>query len=166
LFLIDAPDAAKTSAILTRALQDYGLELTPATQRLDAFNAVQNTYLNTFQILGGLGLLLGSVGLGVVVLRNVLERRGESAVLLAVGFKPEVLRWLVLSEHGALLCLGLLLGVASSLIALLPVLSSAQIAWGALLVTLGLVFLSGILWTWAATRVALRGNLLDSLKNE
>ena len=33
---------------------------------------------------GGLGLLLGSVGLGVVVLRNVLERRGELALLLAV----------------------------------------------------------------------------------
>ena len=61
---------------MSRALQDVGLELTPATQRLAAFNAVQNTYLNTFQVLGGLGLLLGSAGLGVVVLRNVLERRG------------------------------------------------------------------------------------------
>ena len=48
-----------------------------AARRLAQFNAVQNTYLNTFQVLGGLGLLLGSAGLGVVVLRNVLERRNE-----------------------------------------------------------------------------------------
>ena len=57
--------------------RDVGLELTPATKRLAAFNAVQNTYLSTFQILGGLGLVLGSVGLGLVVMRNVFERRGE-----------------------------------------------------------------------------------------
>ena len=45
-----------------------------------------------FQLLGGLGLLLGSVGLGVVVLRNVLERRGELAILRAVGFRRRSLR--------------------------------------------------------------------------
>ena len=65
------------------------MEVTPAVRRLAAFNAVQNTYLSTFQVLGGLGLLLGSVGLGVVVLRNVLERRGELALLLAVGSPAE-----------------------------------------------------------------------------
>ena len=87
MFLIDVPPADAAAASppnLTRALQDRGLELTPAVDRLNAFNAVQNTYLDTFQVLGGLGLLLGSAGLGVVVLRNVLERRGELAVLMAV----------------------------------------------------------------------------------
>jgi len=151
LFLIDAPagDAARVSAVLTRALRDRGLELTPAADRLNAFNAVQNTYLDTFQVLGGLGLLLGSAGLGVVVLRNVLERRGELAVLLAVGFRPRALRWLVLSEHAALECLGLLIGIVAALAA-----------------TLGLVFVSGLLWTWAAARLALRGELLPALRNE
>ncbi len=103
MFLMDAPsnETAKVSAEMTRALQDAGLELTPAARRLNAFNAVQNTYLSTFQVLGGLGLLLGSAGLGVVVLRNVQERRGELALLLAVGFRRRALQWLVLSEHGA-----------------------------------------------------------------
>jgi len=83
MFLLDAPSnsVAKVSATLSRALEDAGLELTPAARRLNEFNAVQNTYLGTFQVLGGLGLLLGSAGLGVVVLRNVLER----LVLLAEG---------------------------------------------------------------------------------
>ena len=73
---------------MTRALRDRGLELTPAAEKLNAFNAVQNTYLDTFQVLGALGLLLGSVGLGVVVLRNVLERRGELALLAAGWLLP------------------------------------------------------------------------------
>jgi ABC-type lipoprotein release transport system permease subunit len=170
LFLIDAPAgaAAGVSSALTRALQDRGLELTPAADRLNAFNAVQNTYLDTFQVLGGLGLLLGSAGLGVVVLRNVLERRGELAVMLAMGFRPRALRRLVLSEHAALECLGLLVGIVAALVAVLPALLSlaAPVSYLSLAATLGLVFVSGILWTWAAARLALRGELLPALRNE
>jgi ABC-type antimicrobial peptide transport system permease subunit len=170
MFLVDAPskDTAAVSAALTRALQDRGLELTPAADRLNAFNAVQNTYLNTFQVLGGLGMVLGSAGLGVVVLRNTLERRGELAVLLAVGFRRRGLRWLVICEHGALQLLGLLLGLIAALLAVLPALLSpgAQISFGPLAVTLALVLASGLLWTWAAARAALRGDVLDALREE
>ena len=170
LFLFDAPPNTMTelSALLTRALQDVGLELTPATQRLNAFNAVQNTYLSTFQVLGALGLLLGSAGLGVVVLRNVQERRGELGLLRAVGFRRRALHWLVLSEHGALLGLGLGVGVLAAAVGVLPALLApgAQIPYGSLAVTLGAVLLNGLIWTWLATRFALRGKLLDALRNE
>src|SRR5208283_667196 len=107
---------------------------------------------DTFQVLGGLGLLLGSAGLGVVVLRNVLERRGELALLAAVGFAPRILRRLVVVEHAVLLALGMALGMAAAVLALLPVLLSppAQVRCGPLAATLGLVFLSGLFWTWAA----------------
>ena len=44
-------------------LEDRGMEWVPAAQRLNDFNAVQNTYLSIFSTLGGLGLLLGTVGL-------------------------------------------------------------------------------------------------------
>lgn len=169
-FLMDAPVRAvkEVSATLSRALQDKGLEMTPAVQRLNAFNAVQNTYLGTFQILGGLGLLLGSAGLGVVVVRNVLERRGELGLLLAVGFRKRALHWLVLAEHGALLGLGLGLGLVAAAVAVLPALLSParQLPYGSLAITLSAVLLNGVVWTWLATRVALRGNLLAALRNE
>ena len=168
-FLVDSPPerAPDAAAQLTRALRDSGLELTPATRRLAQFNAVQNTYLGTFQILGGLGLLLGSVGLGVVVLRNVLERRGELALLLAVGFRPRSLKWLLVSEHGALLLLGLGGGVAAAAVAVLPALMTPHtpLPLATLSLTLGGVLLNGALWTLAATALALRGNLLDALRN-
>jgi putative ABC transport system permease protein len=173
MFLIDTPSNTRTgvveiSAMLTRALQDVGLELTPTTQRLARFNAVQNTYLNTFQILGGLGLLLGSAGLGVVVLRNVLERRGELGLFQAVGFRRRTLRWLVLSEHAALLWLGLAVGITAALAAVLPALLSpgARVHYAALAATLAGVLASGLIWTWFATWLALRGRLLDALRNE
>ena len=170
MFLLDAPsnEAAKVSAGMTRALQDAGLELTPAARRLNEFNAVQNTYLSTFQVLGGLGLLLGSAGLGVVVLRNVQERRGELALLLAVGFRRRALQRLVLSEHAALLLVGLGVGMAAAAVGVLPALLApgGQIPYWSLALTLGAVLLNGMAWTWLATRFALRGRLLDALRNE
>ena len=170
MFLADAPpgDRPAMAMLLTRALQDRGLELTAAADRLNAYNAVQNTYLNTFQMLGALGLLLGSAGLGVVALRNVLERRGELAVLLAAGFRARALRRLVIWEHAALQGLGLCLGMMAACLAVLPVLLSpgARISIGPLVAAMGLVLGSGLLWTWAAARVALRGDLIEALREE
>jgi ABC-type antimicrobial peptide transport system permease subunit len=170
MFLIDCPSNAlpQVSAELTRALQDYGFEATPAAQRLAAFNAVQNTYLSTFQVLGGLGLLLGSAGLGIVVLRNVLERRGELALLIAVGFRRARVQKLVLAEHAALLALGLVIGIVSALVAILPSLLSprGELPVKSLALTLGGVLLFGMISTWLATHAAVRGNLLEGLRNE
>lgn len=170
MFLIDAPSntVSQVSATLSRAMQDMGLELTPTTTRLSQFNAVQNTYLGTFQILGGLGLLLGSVGLGIVVLRNVLERRSELAILLAVGFtKPQVQRLLLL-ENGALLGSGLAIGLIAAGSVVLPTLlaPAAHLPMLSFAITLSAVSLNGALWTWAATRYAVRGDLLPALRNE
>jgi putative ABC transport system permease protein len=119
-------------------------------------------------VLGGLGLLLGSAGLGVVVLRNVLERRGELGLLQAVGFRRRTLQWLVLSEHAGLLWLGLGVGMTTALAAVLPALLTpgASVHYVALGLTLAGVLVSGLVWTWFATWVALRGRLLGALGNE
>jgi hypothetical protein len=170
MFLVDTPTnrVTETSVALSRAMQDVGLELTPAATRLAQFNAVQNTYLGTFQVLGGLGLLLGSVGLGIVVLRNVLERRGELALLVAVGFRRHRVQWLLLLENGALLAAGLGVGVIAAAVAVLPAVLSpaASLPVGSLATTLMAILLNGLLWTWLATRLAVRGDLLRALRNE
>ncbi|MEX2214474.1 MAG: ABC transporter permease [Phycisphaeraceae bacterium] len=170
MFLIDAP-SAKLDAVrktLGDAMGDVGLELTPTVERLAMFNQVQNTYLSIFQALGGLGLLLGSIGLGIVVLRNVLERRGELALLAAVGFSKSRLSWLVLSEHWFLLVAGLLCGLVAAIVAIIPAASSpgSQPPFALLAAIVAGVFLSGLIWTWLACRLALRGPLLVSLRGE
>lgn len=171
LFLIDVQErdrAESVAAVLSRQLADVGLEVTPTTQRLTAFNAVQNTYLAIFQALGALGLLLGSVGLGLVVLRNVLERRGELAILSAIGFTRRSVRWMVFSEHGALLLLGVMSGTVSAGVAIVPAISGRAVQPP--LVPLAVVVLavaaSGILWVWLATLIAVRGPLVTALRSE
>jgi len=146
---------------LARSLEDKGFEPTPAWRRLAEFAQVENTYLGIFQALGGLGLLLGSVGLAIVVLRNVMERRSELALLQAVGFERHALQWLVLSEHWLLVALGVALGTGAALVAVWP-----QRAHGVPVLTLALLATGGLLWCWLAARTALRGPLLPALRNE
>jgi putative ABC transport system permease protein len=170
MFLIDvaAGHEKEVSEVLSRQMADVGLAVGPASDRLAAFNSVENTYLAIFQALGGLALALGSIGLGVVVLRNVLERRSELALMRAVGFPRRAIYRLILSEHWMLLVAGLACGLVAGLGAVLPMITSAgtKAPYLSLSVTLGAVLLAGLVWTYLATRLALRGPLLEALRNE
>jgi len=164
--LIDAPPASAdaVAAELTRAGRDVGLQVTPAGRRLADLNVVQNTYLSIFQVLGGLGLGLGTVGLGVVLLRNVLQRRGELALMRALGFARGALYHLVLCEHLGLLALGVTGGVAAGLLAVAHALRTLPVA--SLALTVCAVALAGAVSMVLATAAALRGRLLAALRDE
>ncbi len=170
VFLVDAPTAGitKTREELGSALEDHGFEWIKAPERLGQLNAVQNTYLKTFQLLGGLGLLLGSLGLGIVVLRNVQERKSELALLRAVGFEKSAIKRFVLSEYFGLLVGGLLIGTVAAALAVLPTMLSptADVPYALLGATLGGVLLLAGVWTWIATNLSLRGNLLDGFRGD
>ena len=170
LFLIDGPEA-KTKEIsdeLNNAMEDHGFEWVRTTQRLGELNAVQNTYLKTFQVLGGLGLLLGSLGLGVVVMRNVQERKSELALLRAIGFGKNSIKRFVLIEYISLLIGGLLIGTIAAGLAVLPAMLSptADVPYALLGLTLGGVLLLAGMWTWLATNLSLRGNLLEGFRGD
>lgn len=169
-FLVDAPaaQADEVSKLLTSQLEQRGLALEPAKARLQAFQAVQNTYIGIFTVLGGLGVLLGTVGLGVLVARHVLERRGELALMQAVGFQQSALRRMVLGEHVALLALGLLIGFVSALLAVWPSLTSggSGLPLGFLIILLAGILLTGFAACAIAVAGALRGRLLEAIRRE
>src|SRR6185503_8595985 len=98
----------------------YGFDATNTEEKLAAYHAVENTYLSTFQTLGALGLLLGTLGLGIILVRNVIERRAELATLRAFGFQRKQLGWLVFIESAFLLLVGILSGGSSAAVAVLP----------------------------------------------
>lgn len=170
VFLIDIAGeiSQNVAQSLTRPLRDFGLELTSTKQRLADFYAVENTYLSIFQMLGGLGLILGSAGFALVVLRNILDRRGELAMLRAFGFAKHTLRRMVFYEHGGLMFCGLAIGVTAALVAVAPVLSSspAQVPYLTIALTIIALSVSGVIWIYLATLFALKGNLLDALRSE
>jgi hypothetical protein len=168
--LIQAPEGMEDEVrrMLELAYGDRGMRLTPTVERLNAYLAVENTYLSTFQALGGLGLLLGSLGLAVVLLRGVWERRGELALLRALGFRRAMLGRLVLAENAFLLLVGLLAGTASALMAVSPHLlgGAASIPWMHLLALLLGVVLVGLISGALATASTLRAPLILALRRE
>ena len=170
VFLVDtlAENREAVGVELNTALENHGFEWVSAMQRLGELNAVQNTYLNTFQVLGGLGLLLGSLGLGVVVMRNVQERKSELALLRAIGFEKRTIKRFVLGEYLGLLIGGLLIGTVSAGLAVLPTVLSptTDVPYALLGATLGSVLLLAGLWTWIATNLSLRGNLLEGFRGD
>jgi ABC-type antimicrobial peptide transport system permease subunit len=170
LFLIDAPASAasEVKAVLDSTLADRGFEATSTAQRLKDYLAVENTYLTTFQALGGLGLLLGALGLAVVLVRSIWERRGELALLRALGFRRQALNGLMLAENGFLLVLGLLSGTGSALLAVAPHLAAGegQVPWLRLLGLLALVLVVGLGTGAAASASTLRAPLLPALRRE
>lgn len=154
--------------ILENQLSDYGIAVEPAQERLANFLAVQNTYLSTFQSLGALGLLLGTVGLAVVQLRNMLERRSELALMQAAGFAPSRLGAMVLLENLLLLGGGLAIGAIAAAIALLPqtLLQDTTIPLGTTALLLFVIFIVGIVASRLATSQILRRPLLPTLRGE
>lgn len=170
VFLIDAPPdrVEEVRKAMDFALADVGFVSQTTAERLAAFNAVENTYLSIFGILGGLGVLVGCFGLGLVVLRNVLERRAELAAMTAMGFRAADLRRLLLAEHWALIVMGLACGLVSALVAIAPSLRTAGrgLPYRTLLVTLGAIAVAALAWTAIAAALALRGRLTRSLRSE
>lgn len=169
-FLLEAPEgrADELAALLEADLGRYGFDAVSTADKLAGYLVVQNTYLSTFQMLGGLGLLLGTVGLGIILVRNVVERRGELATLRAFGFRRGFLTRMVLAENAFLLAVGTAIGAGSALAAISPryLLGAVEVPWGTLAPTLGAVLVVGMLASTVAVALALRIPLLPALKSD
>jgi ABC-type antimicrobial peptide transport system permease subunit len=156
------------SEALEARLTDFGFDVSEAAEQLHDFHRVENTYIATFQALGALGLLLGTVGLASVLARNALEQRGQLALLRAVGFRRRHVARMVLSENAALVGLGFLAGAIPALVAIAPVLLARHGTMplgllGALLLAL---VATGVFVSWLAVSFIQRLPLVESLRAE
>jgi putative ABC transport system permease protein len=173
-FLIDAPEvrtmeeAGAIAAVLEKELAPFGFDAITAAERLEAFHQVENTYLSTFQALGGLGLLLGTLGLATVMFRNVLERRRELALLRAVGYDARRVSIMVMAEAVLLLAAGLLAGAVCAALAIAPAWlgRGGTMPGTGLMLLLAAVAIAGIVSSFIAARAAVRGNVLEALRAE
>ena len=170
LFLIDTPSdqATAVGAALEDRLSDFGFDVVTTAKRLAEFHQVENTYLSTFQMLGGLGLVLGTLGLSAVLLRNVFEQRRELALLSAIGYNSTHFTRMIVAENALLVGLGILTGVGCALLAIAPAVieRGANFNNRSLPVLLLAVLLAGFTASLIATLAILRAPLLPALRAE
>jgi putative ABC transport system permease protein len=170
IFLADAPetDADEIAAYLNEGLKNLGLILEPAADRLASFSTVENTYLSIFLLLGGIGVLLGSLGFGIIVLRKIMESKNEYALLRAVGFSRGSLFFTVFTENILLLIAGLSCGLFSGTIAFLLYSTSQDIRFSFtfILIILTGILISGIVWISVLAFTTFSRSLVPVLRNE
>jgi hypothetical protein len=169
-FLLDVPRirAAEWEKDLQEIMSDWGFRIESSQERLAAYHRVENTYLSTFQSLGALGLVLGTIGLATILLRNVLERRQELAILRAVGYRKSILSGVILSENIILVIWGLVSGAMCAFLAIIPALQSRGASFpfaisGWMMLA---VLTTGLISSIAAVIAALRSPLLAALHSE
>jgi ABC-type antimicrobial peptide transport system permease subunit len=163
-----AGKADELATLIERDLADFGFDVETTASVIENYLSVQDTYMAAFQTLGGMGLLLGTLGLGAVVLRNVTERRQELALLSAVGFPPTSVAVMVLAETLFLLLAGLAIGLLCALVAVAPQLARLK-DWSVMLplaILLLAIVAAGLGSGWAAVRSALRVPVLSALRVE
>ena len=170
ILLVDVPAGKedRVKAYLAERLDLMGVDFVRTVDRLREFYAVESAYLTMFLALGGLGLLLGSAGMGVLVLRQVLERRNELALLRAVGYSPAAARRVVMAEHRFLLAAGLATGTVAAALAVAPALArpGMSLPYGLLALFLAGTAVLSLLWIRLAASIALRSPLVGALRNE
>ncbi len=169
-FLLDAAPAgaAALAPQLQEGLADYGFAVESSQERLAAYHQVENTYLSTFQSLGTLGLILGTVGLATILLRNVLERRQELALLRAVGYRSGIISVIILVENVFLMVWGLVSGVFCALVAILPAIHArgASIPFTRTALIVFAVLAAGLISSLIALLAARRAPLLTALRSD
>jgi ABC-type antimicrobial peptide transport system permease subunit len=167
-FLIHSEDKdmAAISAAMENGWSDEGMDVTSTQETLAKLLAVQNTYISAFQSIGALGLLLGTVGLAVVQVRSVLERRRELALMQAIGFSRMRVAQQLLCESIVFLVGGLLIGIVAAAIAIVPYMLSGngQLNVVEPIVLLSIVLVVGLAASTFAVATALRQPIVPNLQ--
>jgi ABC-type lipoprotein release transport system permease subunit len=169
-FLIRAPAGASGAVAdaLRRNLGDAGMEVRSTREVLTQLAGVQNTYLSAFLVLGGLGIALGTAGLGAVLLRSAYERRAELALMLALGFRRREVVRMVASESVGLLLYGIALGSGTAAASSVSRIASgeADVNWAALGAVLGAMLAVGLVSCRVSAQRGVSGANLEAMRSE
>jgi ABC-type antimicrobial peptide transport system permease subunit len=147
--------------------QDFGVSVEPARDRLASFFEVTNTYLSVFTILGSFGILIGTLGLGFILIRNYNQRKRDFGLMLASGFPLRKIRKSILSEQIFILFSGLFTGVFSAIPATLPsIRSGAEVPWIFLFIMILSVLITGLIVLSLSVRTIKNTALISTLRKE
>src|SRR5437667_6375043 len=151
----------RTGVDVTRAghdLERYFISYQLITLNIQEFiNQILETTMGVFNLLEAylaLGLIVGISGLGVITMRNVVERRQETGALRALGFRKSMVLKSFLFELSFIaltgIAMGVALGVALSYDLYLRFFANQAafvIPWDRLLLLGGIAFIGAVLAT-------------------
>ncbi|MFQ5837898.1 MAG: ABC transporter permease [Thermoplasmata archaeon] len=152
---VEGEDVGKLARTLEREFVDYGLEVFVIRDLVEESMEVTLNVMQLIQAFLALGLAVGISGLGVLAVRNVVERRSMIGTLRALGFRKDMVLKAFLLELSFVavlgILLGLILGIALSynLFTAMDIFQDAEfvIPWPNLLFILVFSFIASVLAT-------------------
>jgi putative ABC transport system permease protein len=171
VFLIEGKQAKskKITEEMRLAFRDKGWVMSKTAERLAMFKSVENTYLSIFMILGGLGIFIGTIGLAIVLLRVMIDRRGEFATLFALGYQQRDVLKIIIYEFSILLLYGIVAGFISAILAVYPAVVGHVGGAGIklpLLLIIGII-VNGLIWISLISVTKFKNlNIISSLRND
>ncbi len=150
----DGVDVTKAGHDIERYFIQYQMVTLNIQEFINAILEVTMGVFNLLQAYLALGLIVGIAGLGVITMRNVVERRQETGALRALGFRKSMVLKSFLIELSFIaltgIAMGVALGVALSYDLYLQFFESQAafvIPWERLLLLGGIAFLGAVLAT-------------------
>ncbi|MDC0584458.1 ABC transporter permease [Bacteroidales bacterium] len=171
ILLLDIPEAVNKVELeetLNFQMREYGLTITDTRNRLAEFNSVENTYLSVFLVMGSFGLFIAIIGVAVVMARSIVQRKGETAVLLASGYSSNRLIKLLFFEYAIILSYGVVAGLLASIIAQLPAfIKQGEVSLSTLLISSIIIVINGLFWLGFIARVNMKNiRIIHALRND
>ncbi len=154
-------------AEIGRSLAKFGPDIETGASRLNRFGAIQNSYLMVFLTLGGIGLLVGTLGLSIILRRNLLERTGELAWLRSAGFSRRRIAFMLMTEHIILFKCAIFTGVIAAAAAGIPAMlsSSGNPPWLEMGILIMVLFIFAICFIATAAYSATKGDIISGLRS-
>ncbi|MBT3278170.1 MAG: ABC transporter permease [Phycisphaerales bacterium] len=171
IWLIEA--SGKTTFNLDEGIREWreageevGMRAVDTRERVKRFQAVQNNYLVIFSALGIWGVILGGATMAAMAAGNVLTRRRELAMCVAMGFTRRRLGMMLAAEQVFTAIAGTMLGAGATLLAVDFAGTTAPLDSKLLGMTAGGIIVLATLSTTLALWGVLRGNLTVALREE
>lgn len=171
LFKSQASNLEPQMIALESALAGYGFDAYTVESVVVENLLIENTYISIFQVILVFGLIIGTLGFGIVVSRNTFERRRELGILRSLGFSRKTILKALMIENSLILISGIIIGTISGLLAssvyLVEIKTSiASLPWleivGILLLSYVVAILSAILPINKASRMSVSESLRAS----
>lgn len=165
---VDATQTEDLKENLEGALRNYGAEIEYADERLATFNSITNTYLDIFVALGGIALILGTLGIAIILIRSIRSRKKQYAMMQAYGISLTTIRKIILMEFMIVMFAGIVIGLLASLIAGLPgfLAANGEVPVGLLSSIVLLLALNGFVWIIIGSVLSVKKNFISDLRNE
>jgi putative ABC transport system permease protein len=114
-YMSTAPNSPQAPTDVAKALEiefaSYGLRTYVVRDLVKDVMDTTSSVMQLMEIFLGMGLVVGTSGLGIITIRNVAERRQEIGVMRAIGFQRDMILKSFMLESSFVSLLGIILGV-------------------------------------------------------